>query len=89
MLTGQFGVSIIDTFARQRAYAYFNDLRLGDVARDIVARRLRLAPDHDLSADHEAYDAHAARRGPAAGPAIFREKVSAWTGNCWRRRLSS
>jgi ANTAR domain-containing protein len=45
MLTEQLGVSITDAFARLRAYAYVNDLRLADVARDIVARRLRLPPD--------------------------------------------
>jgi hypothetical protein len=45
MLTEQLGVSVTDAFARLRAYAYVNDLRLGDVARDIVARRLRLPPD--------------------------------------------
>ena len=37
VLTEQLGVSITDTFARQRAYAYFNDLRLADVACDNVA----------------------------------------------------
>jgi ANTAR domain len=44
MLTEQLGVNITDAFARLRAYAYSNDLRLADVARDIVARRLRLHP---------------------------------------------
>ncbi len=44
MLTEQLGVGIVDAFARLRAYAYANDLRLTDVARDIVARRLRLYP---------------------------------------------
>jgi ANTAR domain len=44
MLTEQLGVGIADAFARLRAYAYANDLRLTDVARDIVARRLRLYP---------------------------------------------
>jgi hypothetical protein len=48
MLTEQLGVSITDAFVRLRAYAYVNDLRLADVARDIVARRLRLFPDLDL-----------------------------------------
>jgi ANTAR domain len=47
MLTEQLGVSITDAFVRLRAYAYVNDLRLTDVARDIVARRLRLHPDPD------------------------------------------
>jgi hypothetical protein len=54
MLTEQLGVSITDAFTRLRAYAYVNDLRLADVARDIVARRLRLSPDPDLSLDDEA-----------------------------------
>ena len=49
MLTEQLGVSITDAFVRLRAYAYANDLQLADVARDIVARRLRLFPDPDLS----------------------------------------
>jgi hypothetical protein len=49
MLTEQLGVSITDAFVRLRAYAYVNDLQLEDVARDIVARRLRLFPDPDLS----------------------------------------
>ncbi len=45
MLTEQLGVGIGDAFVRLRAYAYARDLRLTDVARDIVARRLRLHPD--------------------------------------------
>jgi hypothetical protein len=49
MLTEQLGVNITDAFVRLRAYAYVNDLQLADVARDIVARRLRLFPDPDLS----------------------------------------
>jgi ANTAR domain len=48
MLTEQLGVNITDAFVRLRAYAYTNDLQLADVARDIVARRLRLIPDPDL-----------------------------------------
>ena len=48
MLTEQLGVSITDAFVRLRAYAYGNDIPLADVARDIVARRLRLVPDPDL-----------------------------------------
>jgi len=54
MLTEQLGVGITDAFARLRAYAYVNDLRLADVARDIVARRLRLRNDPDLPRDGEA-----------------------------------
>jgi hypothetical protein len=49
MLTEQLGVNITDAFVRLRAYAYVNDLQLADVARDIVARRLRLFPDPGLS----------------------------------------
>jgi ANTAR domain len=48
MLTEQLGVNITDAFVRLRAYAYVNDLQLADVARDIVARRLRLFPDPGL-----------------------------------------
>jgi ANTAR domain len=53
MLTEQLGTSIADAFVRLRAYAYANDLRLADVARDIVARRLRMRPDPipDLDGD--------------------------------------
>ena len=54
MLTEQLGTGIADAFVRLRAYAYVNDLRLTDVARDIVARRLRLRPDLDPSRDGEA-----------------------------------
>ena len=32
-------------FVRLLAYAYANDRRLGDVARDVVERRLRFEPD--------------------------------------------
>ncbi len=54
MLTEQLGTGIAEAFARLRAYAYVNDLRLADVARDIVARRLRLRRDPDLSGDGKA-----------------------------------
>jgi ANTAR domain len=54
MLTEQLGTGIADAFIRLRAYAYVNDRRLADVAGDIVARRLRLHPDPDLSRDGEA-----------------------------------
>ena len=47
MVTEQLGLSITDAFVRLRAYAYANDIQLADVARDIVARRLRLYPDPD------------------------------------------
>ena len=45
MLTVQLGVPMMEAFARLRAYAYAQDRRLADVARDIVARRLRLQGD--------------------------------------------
>jgi len=54
MLTEQLGVGIAESFVRLRAYAYAHDRRLADLARDIVARRLRLRPDPDLSADGQA-----------------------------------
>ena len=43
--------AIGEAFVRLRAYAYAQDRRLSDVARDIVARRLRLSPDGDLPQD--------------------------------------
>jgi hypothetical protein len=45
MLTEQLGVGITEAFVRLRAYAYAHDRRLADVARAIVARRLRLHRD--------------------------------------------
>jgi hypothetical protein len=54
MLTEQLGVSITEALVRLRAYAYANDLRLTDVSRDIVARRLRLHPDPGPSLDGDA-----------------------------------
>jgi hypothetical protein len=54
MLTEQLGTGIAEAFVRLRAYAYAHDLRLTDVAGDIVARQLRLSPDPDLSRDGEA-----------------------------------
>jgi ANTAR domain len=45
MVTVQLGVGMAEAFARLRAYAYAHDRRLADVARDIVARRLRLHDD--------------------------------------------
>jgi hypothetical protein len=54
MLTEQLGVGIAEAFIRLRAYAYAHDRRLAELARDIVARRLRLLPDPDPSRDGEA-----------------------------------
>lgn len=46
MVMVQLGVSIGEAMARMRAYAYAENRRLSEVARDVVARRLRLDPDH-------------------------------------------
>jgi hypothetical protein len=54
MLTEQLGVSIAEAFIRLRAYAYAHDRRLSELARDIVARRLRLRPDPDPRKDEQA-----------------------------------
>lgn len=51
MLTEQLGVTITEAFVRLRAYAYAHDRPLADLARDIVARRLRLGPDRGPSED--------------------------------------
>jgi len=45
MMLVQLGISAEAAFARLRAYAYAHDRRLGDVARDVVERRLRFEPD--------------------------------------------
>lgn len=45
MILVQLGISAEAAFARLRAYAYAHDRRLGDVARDVVERRLRVEPD--------------------------------------------
>jgi hypothetical protein len=51
MVTEQLGVGIAEAFVRMRSYAYANDRPLGDLARDIVARRVRLRPDPGISPD--------------------------------------
>jgi hypothetical protein len=45
MLTEQLETRFAEAFVRLCAYAYANDLRLANVAHDIVARRLRMRPD--------------------------------------------
>jgi ANTAR domain len=45
MLTEQLETGIEEALARLRAYAYAHDQPIAEVARDIVARRLRLYPD--------------------------------------------
>ncbi len=54
MLTEQLGVGITEAFVRLRAYAYARDRRLADVARAIVARRLRLHSDPGPPKDGQA-----------------------------------
>jgi hypothetical protein len=45
MILVQLATTAEAAFARLRAYAYAHDQRLGDVARDVVERRLRFEPD--------------------------------------------
>lgn len=45
MVLAQLDVSAEVAFARLRAYAFAHDRRLGDVAWDVVERRLRFEPD--------------------------------------------
>ncbi|GAB3844076.1 GAF domain-containing protein [Dactylosporangium cerinum] len=45
MISVQLGLSAALALVRLRAYAYVNDRRLRDVARDVVARRLRFDPE--------------------------------------------
>jgi hypothetical protein len=54
MLTEQLGVGVKEAFIRLRAYAYAHDRPLADLARDIVARRLRLGPAPDSFEDDHA-----------------------------------
>jgi hypothetical protein len=46
MVMVQLGISISEAMARMRAYAFAENRRLSEVARDVVARRLRLDRDH-------------------------------------------
>jgi hypothetical protein len=45
MVMVQLGVSISDALARLRAYAFASNRPLAEVARDVVARRLRFDRD--------------------------------------------
>jgi ANTAR domain/GAF domain len=51
MMLVQLGVNVETAFARLRAYAYANDRHLGDVARDVVERRLRFEPEGSSETD--------------------------------------
>jgi AmiR/NasT family two-component response regulator len=44
MILVQLGLNAETAFARMRAYAYAHDRTLGEVARDVVDRRLRFNP---------------------------------------------
>jgi len=46
MVMVQLGVSLGEALSRMRAYAYAQNCSLDDVARDVVARRLRFDKDH-------------------------------------------
>jgi hypothetical protein len=50
MVAAQLDVNIVDALARLRAHAYLLDRRLGEVATDVVRRRLRFSPDGDAGA---------------------------------------
>lgn len=52
MITVQLGVTVAVALVRLRAYAYAHDRPLRDVATDVVARRLRFAPDADGGVDN-------------------------------------
>lgn len=45
MVLAQLGVDAETAFARLRAHAFAHGRRLGDVAADVIARRLRFDPD--------------------------------------------
>ena len=45
MVIAQLGISPTDAFARLRAHAFTEGVSLGDVARDVVARRLHFTED--------------------------------------------
>src|SRR6266702_4115526 len=71
MVTEQLGVGIAEAFVRLRAHAYAYDRRLGDLARDIVARRVRLSPDlNDTAARWPRFGPAALRAGFAAVQAL-------------------
>lgn len=53
MILVQLGVSAEAAFARLRAHAYAHERRLGDVARDVIGRGLRFAPDSPSGGNHE------------------------------------
>jgi len=91
MVSAQLDVAIGGAVVRLRAYAYAQNRRLSDVARDIVARRLRLTPDGTFPGTVKD-KALPAREPPGIAAAAaawpFRE-VRRWTGNCYPMPSSS
>jgi hypothetical protein len=51
MVLAQLGVSAQDALARLRAYAFAEQRLLGDVAHDVVSRRLHFTPDTKVNRD--------------------------------------
>jgi hypothetical protein len=45
MVSVQLGVSLEEAFVRLRAHAFARNVALGDIAGDVVSRRLRFDPD--------------------------------------------
>ena len=45
MISVQLGVSLVDALARLRAHAFADSTGIGEIAGDVVARRLRFDPD--------------------------------------------
>jgi hypothetical protein len=45
MVAAQLEVSVTDALAALRAYAFTHGRRLGEVAADVLDRRIRLSPD--------------------------------------------
>jgi hypothetical protein len=45
MIAAQLDVNVADALVRLRAHAFANDRPLAEVAADVVARRLRFAPE--------------------------------------------
>jgi len=57
MVMVQLGVSLAEAMARLRAHAYAQDRSLDEVARDVIARRLRFTPEAPPTMNSTADDA--------------------------------
>jgi AmiR/NasT family two-component response regulator len=53
MVLVQLGVDAEAAFARLRGHAYVTGRRLGDVARDVVGRRIRFTRDPPTGSGHD------------------------------------